>query len=62
VLVKLFADRGVGVGPEVVRFLVARIDRSFEGAETAVARLDRLGLARGRAVTVRLAAEALAEA
>jgi chromosomal replication initiation ATPase DnaA len=60
VLVKLFADRGVGVGPEVIRFLVARIDRSFEAAEATVARLDRLGLARGRPVTVRLAAEAIA--
>lgn len=60
VLVKLFADRGIGVGPDVIRFLVARMDRSFEAASATVARLDRLGLARGRAISVRLAAEALA--
>ncbi|MBP7002899.1 DnaA/Hda family protein [Amaricoccus sp.] len=60
VLVKLFADRGVGVAPPVIRFLVARIDRSFEAAEAVVARLDRAGLARGRPITVPLAAEALA--
>ncbi len=60
VLVKLFGDRGVGVGPEVIRFLIARMDRSFEAAAAMVARLDRLGLARGRPITVRLAAEALA--
>jgi chromosomal replication initiation ATPase DnaA len=59
VIVKLFADRGIGVGPEVVRYLAARIDRSFAAIEDAVGRLDGLGLARGRPVTVRLAAELL---
>ena len=62
VLVKLFADRGIGVGPEVIRYLVARMDRSFAAAERLVADLDRAGLARGRPVSVRLAAEVLAEA
>ncbi len=60
VLVKLFADRGIGVGPEVIRYLVARMDRSFEAAERLAIRLDRAGLARGRAVTIPLAAEVLA--
>jgi chromosomal replication initiation ATPase DnaA len=60
VLVKLFADRGIGVGPEVVRYLAARIDRSFSAIEDVVTRLDGLGLARGRPITVRLAAELLA--
>lgn len=59
-LVKLFADRGVGVPPAVIRFLAVRIDRSFAAAEAAVARLDRLALARGRPIGLRLAAEALA--
>ncbi len=45
VLVKLFADRGVGVGPELIRYLLARMDRSFEAAERLVARLDRAALA-----------------
>ncbi|MBP7241737.1 DnaA/Hda family protein [Amaricoccus sp.] len=61
VLVKLFGDRGVGVTPAVIRFLVARIDRSFEAAEAIVARLDRAGLAQGRPITVPLAAAALGE-
>lgn len=61
VLVKLFADRGIGVGPGVIRYLVARIDRAFDAAETIVGRLDRAGLARGRPVTVPLAAAVLAE-
>lgn len=61
VLVKLFADRGIGVGAGLIRYLLARMDRSFEAAEGVVARLDRAGLAGRRAVTVRLAAEVLGE-
>jgi chromosomal replication initiation ATPase DnaA len=59
VLVKLFADRGIGVGAGLIRYLLARMDRSFEAAEAVVARLDRAGLAGRRPVTVRLAAEVL---
>lgn len=61
VLVKLFADRGIGVAPALIRYLVARIDRSFEAAEAIVARLDRAGLVLGRPITIPLAAEALGE-
>jgi hypothetical protein len=49
VLVKLFADRGIGVGPEVIRYLLARMDRSFEAAEALVARLDAAGPRAGAA-------------
>jgi len=62
VLVKLFADRGISVAPEVIRYLAARMERSFAAAEAIVARLDRAGLARGRAIGMRLAAEVMAEA
>jgi chromosomal replication initiation ATPase DnaA len=58
-LVKLFDDRQLPVPSEVVDFLLSRMERSFEAAERLVARIDRLGLARRRAVTLRLAAEAL---
>lgn len=61
VLVKLFSDRGVGVAPEVIRYLVARMERSFAAAEDIVARLDRAGLVRGRPIGLRLAAEVFAE-
>lgn len=61
ILVKLFSDRGVGVGPEVIRYLVARMERSFAAAEALVVRLDRAGLARGGAIGARLAARVLAE-
>jgi chromosomal replication initiation ATPase DnaA len=59
VLVKLFADRQLAVGPDLVQYLLARIDRSFAAAEAVVAALDRAGLARHRPLTARLAGEVL---
>jgi len=60
-LVKLFADRQIQVGVDVVRFLTARIERSFAAASGVVAAIDRRALAAGRAVTVPLARDVLAE-
>jgi chromosomal replication initiation ATPase DnaA len=59
VLVKLFADRQLAVGEEVVAFLLREIERSFEAARRAVALLDAAALAAGRAVTVPFAKEVL---
>ncbi len=59
VLVKLFADRQLRVGPEVVAFLVARIERSFAAARATVAALDEAAMQAGRGVTVPLAGTVL---
>lgn len=61
VLVKLFADRQLRVAPEVVRFLTARMERSFEAARDLVGALDRASLADRREITVPLARRVLAE-
>ncbi|GAB4391912.1 MAG: regulatory inactivation of DnaA Hda protein [Kiloniellaceae bacterium] len=55
VLVKLFADRQLAVGADVVRFLAARIERSFAAARRVVAAIDRAALAKRRQITVPLA-------
>lgn len=60
-MVKLFADRQLQVGPEVVKFLVRRIERSCAAVEAAVSALDRQSLARQRPVTRAMAAAYLAE-
>jgi chromosomal replication initiation ATPase DnaA len=62
VLAKLFADRQLAVGDEVLRYLGARVERSFESARDIVARLDREALAAGRPVTLPLVRRMLAEA
>lgn len=61
VLVKLFTDRQLPVAPDLVSYLVSRMDRSFVAAETMVARLDAAGLERRRRITRGLAAEILRE-
>ncbi len=60
VLVKLFADRHLPVGAEVVGYLQRRIERSFDAARRVVAAVDQAALAARRRVTVPLAREALA--
>jgi chromosomal replication initiation ATPase DnaA len=59
VLLKLFADRQLSVGVDVVQFAVTRMERSFEAAESLVAAVDRVALASQRRVTVPLLREVL---
>lgn len=61
VLVKHFADRQLTPRPEIVDFLVRRMERSFAAAAALAERLDRLALAAGGKLTFRLAEAALAE-
>lgn len=60
-LVKQLADRGLRVEPEVVAFLVARMERSFAGARRLVRALDRAALVAGRAIGPALARAVSAE-
>lgn len=60
-LVKLFADRQVAVGADVINYLVPRMDRSFGSALELVSALDGLALSRGRRIGLTLARDALAE-
>lgn len=57
---KLFADRQLHVSPDVLDYLVRRIERSYAAAAGVVAALDAAALATGRAVTLPLAREVLA--
>ncbi len=57
--VKHFADRQIRVDRAVVRYLVARTERSHDAVRRLVARLDQAALAAGRTITVRFAREVL---
>jgi chromosomal replication initiation ATPase DnaA len=59
VLVKLFADRQLKVGSDVVTFLVVRMERSFAAARGMVAALDAAALAARSNITVPLARQVL---
>ena len=54
-LVKLFADRQLAIGEEVVLFLVRHMERSFEEARRLVADLDAAALRDHRGITIPLA-------
>jgi len=58
-LVKLFADRRLDIGEEVISYLLLHIERSFAAAQEAVRELDAASLAERRAVTVPLARQVL---
>lgn len=60
VMVKLFHDRQLIVGEDVIRYLLLRIERSLSAACLVVDRLDRRAMAEKRSVSVRLAASVLA--
>ncbi|MCQ0971752.1 DnaA/Hda family protein [Paracoccus sp. TK19116] len=59
VLVKLFADRQLDVGPGLIDWLALRMDRDLGLARHLVHALDRTALSEGRRVTRPMAAELL---
>ncbi len=59
VLVKLFMDRRLEVGNEVILYALPRMERSFDAARRLVADLDSASLASRRKITVALLREVL---
>jgi chromosomal replication initiation ATPase DnaA len=59
VLYKLFGDRQLPIEPNVIDYMVVRMERSLEAACQIVARLDTKGLAQKRKITRQLAGEVL---
>jgi len=53
-LVKLFSDRQLRIGPDVVAYALPRMDRSFAAVHDLVDKVDKAALEEGRAVTVPL--------
>ena len=61
VLAKLFNDRQITPKPDVIPYLVAQMERSFEAAAAIVERLDHAALAEARTVSRPLAARLIAD-
>ncbi|MEM6760738.1 MAG: DnaA/Hda family protein [Pseudomonadota bacterium] len=59
VLAKLFADRQLAPKSDVIPYLLARMDRSFDGARALVHALDTASLAQKRAITRAFARDVL---
>ena len=61
VLVKLFADRQLAVGEDVIAYLLPRMERSFAAARQVARAIDEASLSQRRPVTVPLVRTVLAE-
>jgi chromosomal replication initiation ATPase DnaA len=61
ILIKHFSDLQLRVAPDVIAYLLRRIDRSFAAAEEIAACLDRAALSNGGPVTIPLARRVLAK-
>lgn len=59
VLVKLFADRQLHVEDRIISYIVARMERSLDAAQTIVEELDHLALAKGAKISRSLASDVL---
>jgi len=59
VMIKLFADRQILIGKDVLVYLVMRIERSFDAARRVVDAVDSAALASHRRLTVPLARDVL---
>lgn len=57
ILVKLFNDRQLRVGQEVISYIVSHMERSFEAARKIVEKADHKALTEKRAITVPLVRE-----
>ncbi|MGB0607356.1 MAG: chromosomal replication initiator DnaA [Paracoccaceae bacterium] len=58
-LAKLFADRQVYPGPEVIQYLVSRLERSFAAAQSFVEKLDAAALRDQKPMTRNFASKIL---
>jgi chromosomal replication initiation ATPase DnaA len=54
VMVKQFADRQLRIAPEVIAYLIPRLERSLAAVRRVVTQLDHAALVEGRAITVPL--------
>lgn len=60
VMVKQFSDRQLSPPPNLIPYILDRVDRSFAAVQDVVARLDALSLQTGQKITRQMAAQILA--
>lgn len=59
VLIKLFSDRQLTVGNDVLKYVLPRMERSFSAARDIVAQADKIALSRKKGISVPLMREVL---
>ena len=59
ITVKMFADRQLEIGEDVLKYLTPRMERSFKFISDIVAKSDELALSKHRPVTIPIIRDAL---
>ena len=59
IVVKMFADRHIQIGEDVLKYLTPRMERSFKFISDLVSKSDELALSQKKAVTVPIVRDAL---
>lgn len=59
VLAKQFADRQLRIAPDVLHFASQQLERSYDAVQQFARAMDRLSLAKGKAITLALVREAM---
>lgn len=54
IIVKLFNDRQITISPEILRYILPRMDRSFDAARSLVEQADKLALSKKQGVSIPL--------
>ena len=54
VLIKIFNDKQLLINPNVIEFLMARIERSYKSINDFIERIDKFSLEKGKKITIAL--------
>lgn len=61
IMIKQFRDRGLTVKPEAIEYLLKQCERSFTAVNKWVVKLDQVAAVKGKAITIPLIREILAQ-
>lgn len=61
IIVKMFADRQLSIGEDVLKYIIPRMERSFISASDIVAKSDALALSKQRAISISIIRDVLIE-
>ena len=54
ILVKIFNDKQLKINPNVIDFLVSRLERSYESINFFIEKIDKFSLEKGKKITIPL--------
>ena len=53
-MIKIFNDKQLLINPNVIEFLMARLERSYKSMNDFIERIDKFSLEKGKKITIAL--------